>query len=180
MCLHVLSNHFGTFCPHVMQIFSILKEQLLLSIPVPPDSFTSSSSSSSTNAIIEPLIESQLPWNKIGDWSGGNPAMQRGGDLVGEMRAGDTDRWRDTGWHRVLGGGEVKILSNYIQQRLWDIWRSLLLCLVCVQLFAQFKWNEEKHDRKMTQLLPSTSFITLQGSWDYSFKNLHIHPAKPF
>lgn len=100
MCLHVLSNHSGTFCPHVMQIFSILKEQLLLSIPVPPDSFTSSSSSA--NATIgapywEPVAVKQdwrLKWRESYD-------AERG-CLLGEMRAGDTDRWKDAGWQRHL------------------------------------------------------------------------------
>lgn len=87
-----------------MQIFSILKEQLLLSIPVPPDSFTSASSSSSSSANTtigapywEPVAVKQdwrLKWRESCD-------AERG-YLVGEMRAGDADRWRDAGWRRHL------------------------------------------------------------------------------
>lgn len=165
MCLHVLSSHFGTFCPHVMQIFSILKEQLLLPIPVPPDSFTSSSSSSNTTIgapYWEPVAVKRFETEvagilrcREGLFGGGDESgwhWQMEGRRVTEAfdkerrELGKRRRQQQTNWleadkalitkrhitrGHVLGGGEVKILSNYIQQRLWDIWRSLLPRLIC-------------------------------------------------
>lgn len=95
-----LSKLFRTFCPHVMQIFFC---SLGSTPPLNPKTHPPPSPPPPPTPPSESLIESQLPWNKIGDWSGGNPVMQRRVGGRGDRErweGGDTDRWRDTGWQR--------------------------------------------------------------------------------
>lgn len=96
----LLSKLFRTFCPHVMQIHFCSPGS---TPPLIPKSHPPPSPPPPPTPPSESLIESQLPWNKIGDWSGGNPVMQRrvgGREDRERWEGGDTDRWRDAGWQR--------------------------------------------------------------------------------
>lgn len=74
-CMSRFQNCFRTFCPPCHA--DILCSQLLSNFSSESSTQPPTSTPLPQHHHQRPLMESQLPWNEIGDWNGGNPVMQR-------------------------------------------------------------------------------------------------------
>lgn len=132
---------FRTFCPHVMQIFSTLKEQSLLPTPAPHPDPHLPLSPPPPKQPPEPLIENQLLWNKIGDWSGGKAAMERkaGGEKGRDEREWHWQIERQTKGNREIWNERQKEKDGHRKRSNLFFWDSFLtpLCLYRLNCYRQ-------------------------------------------